>query len=129
MFISFAANFAAFTKKGIQLTNLFAVTHPSEPNYVSVAGGDYFGMDNDDLHNVPENISSIVDLLEERGIAWAEYQEDMPSTGYTGFEQLNVQGANDYVRKHKCANKSFSKSQVSEYLIQPPHYLRLSDKC
>jgi len=93
-------NFAALTKQGIQLTNNFAVTHPSEPNYVSVVGGEYFGMDNDNLNRIPQNISSVVDLLEDKKISWAEYQEDMPSTGFQGFQMLNAQGANDYVRKH-----------------------------
>ncbi|KAF9484266.1 acid phosphatase [Pholiota conissans] len=93
-------NFAALTKQGIQLTNYFAVTHPSEPNYVASVGGDYFGMNNDNLHRIPANISSIVDLLEEKGISWGEYQEDMPETGFQGFQQLAPSGANDYVRKH-----------------------------
>ena len=83
------------------MTNFFAVTHPSEPNYVSVAGGEYFGMDNDNLNNIPANVSSIVDLLEDKGITWGEYEEDMPSTGFTGFSFNNAAGANDYVRKHK----------------------------
>ncbi|KJA20583.1 hypothetical protein HYPSUDRAFT_56025 [Hypholoma sublateritium FD-334 SS-4] len=93
-------NFAALTKQGLQMTNFFGVTHPSEPNYVSVAGGEYFGMDNDNLNNIPANISSIVDLLEDKGISWGEYEEDMPSTGFTGFSFNNAAGANDYVRKH-----------------------------
>nr|BAD00139.1 acid phosphatase [Pholiota nameko]BAD00140.1 acid phosphatase [Pholiota nameko] len=92
-------NFAALTKQGLQLTNFFAVTHPSEPNYVSVVGGEYFGMNNDNLNNIPANISSVVDLLEDKGITWAEYQEDMPSTGFTGFS-FSKTSANDYVRKH-----------------------------
>src|SRR5689334_8856565 len=29
--------------QGITLTNYFAVTHPSEPNYCAAAGGDTFG--------------------------------------------------------------------------------------
>ena len=32
-------NFAFFAKKGITLENFFAVTHPSEPNYMAVVGG------------------------------------------------------------------------------------------
>ena len=32
-------NFAFFAKKGITLSNLFAVTHPSEPNYMAAVGG------------------------------------------------------------------------------------------
>ena len=32
------------------------------------------------------------------------YQEDMPYTGYEGFDWVNQEtGANDYVRKHKYA--------------------------
>ncbi|KAF2755019.1 phosphoesterase-domain-containing protein [Pseudovirgaria hyperparasitica] len=88
-------------KKGITLSSYYGVTHPSEPNYVAAIGGDYFGMNNDDHNNVPKNISSIVDLLEAKGISWASYQEDMPYTGYQDTEYDNPRtGANMYVRKH-----------------------------
>ncbi|KAF9555499.1 acid phosphatase [Agrocybe pediades] len=93
-------NFAALTKQGIQLTNYFAVTHPSEPNYVASVGGEYFGMQNDNLNRIPANVSTVVDLLEEKGISWGEYQEGMPETGFQGFQFLAPSGANDYVRKH-----------------------------
>jgi acid phosphatase len=92
-------NFDFITKQGIQLTNYFATTHPSEPNYVAVVGGDNFGMQNDNLNHIPSNISSIVDLLEEKGISWAEYQEGMPESGFQGFS-FSPSAANDYVRKH-----------------------------
>ena len=93
---------ADLIKEGILLTNYFGVTHPSEPNYVASVGGDYFGMDNDNLNNVPLNVSTVVDLLESKGITWAEYMQDMPSTGFQGMQFLNPKtGANDYVRKHK----------------------------
>ncbi len=39
--------------QGITLTNYWAVTHPSEPNYCAAAGGDHFGMDNDDFNAIP----------------------------------------------------------------------------
>jgi len=93
-------NIAAFAKKGILLTNYFALTHTSEPNYVAAVGGEYFGMNNDNLFNVPANISTIVDLLDSKGITWSEYMQDMPSTGFQGVQFLNAKGANDYVRKH-----------------------------
>lgn len=70
-------NFAFFMKKGITLTNNFAVTHPSEPNYMAAVGGDYFGLDGDPFTAVPGNVSSVVDLLEDKGISWGLYQEDM----------------------------------------------------
>ena len=97
----FSANFAELTKQGILLENYFAITHPSEPNYVAVVGGEYFGMDNDDLFQIPANVSTVVDLLESKCISWAEYQEGMPSSGFTGFDFPNPNGANNYVRKHK----------------------------
>ena len=97
-------NLAWLAKKGISLSNHFALTHPSMPNYVASISGDYYGINHDDMTNVPSNVSSLVDLLEEKGVSWGEYQEDMPSTGYTGFQYLNQQsGANDYVRKHNPA--------------------------
>ncbi|KAH0585495.1 hypothetical protein H2248_008733 [Termitomyces sp. 'cryptogamus'] len=93
-------NLHALAKQGVVLQNYFGVTHPSEPNYVASVGGDYFGIDSDDLLNLPLNVSSIADLLDNKGISWGEYQEDMPSTGFTGFQFLNSTGGNDYVRKH-----------------------------
>jgi acid phosphatase len=95
---------AALAKKGISLTNYFAVTHPSQPNYAASISGDYYGINHDDLVNIPSNVSTLVDLLEDKGISWAEYQEDMPSVGFTGKSYVNQKtGANDYVRKHNPA--------------------------
>ncbi|KAF5379721.1 hypothetical protein D9615_005695 [Tricholomella constricta] len=94
-------NLQALAKEGLTLSNYFGVTHPSEPNYVASVGGEYFGINNDNLFRVPRNVSTVVDLLEDKGMSWAEYQEDMPSTGFDGFEFRNpTTGANDYVRKH-----------------------------
>ncbi|KAF3765703.1 phosphoesterase-domain-containing protein [Cryphonectria parasitica EP155] len=94
-------NLAWLAQQGITLENYFGLTHPSEPNYAASHGGDYFGMDNDDLNFLDANISSIVDLLEEKNISWGEYEEDMPYSGFEGSAWVNQQtGANDYVRKH-----------------------------
>jgi acid phosphatase len=68
-------------KEGILLTNYFGVTHPSEPNYCASAAGDDFGMDNDDWHQIPANVSTIADLFDTKGVAWGEYQEDLPYAG------------------------------------------------
>ncbi|OAL33416.1 hypothetical protein AYO20_07272 [Fonsecaea nubica] len=87
--------------QGITLTNYFAVTHPSEPNYCAAAGGDTFGMDNDDFNQIPEDVATVADLLDTKGISWGEYQEDIPFPGFQGFNYSNqVTFANDYVRKH-----------------------------
>ncbi|KAL9553289.1 hypothetical protein MBANPS3_003348 [Mucor bainieri] len=95
--IAKTAGFTNLLKEGILLTNFNAVTHPSEPNYVAAAGGDNFGINNDDYYNIPANISSIFDLLENKGLTWKVYQEDIPSVGYTGYK------AGNYVRKHNPA--------------------------
>ncbi|KAJ9627067.1 hypothetical protein H2203_003528 [Taxawa tesnikishii (nom. ined.)] len=97
-------NLAWLAQKGITLTNYFGVTHPSEPNYVASHGGDNFGMDNDNFNRIASNVSSLVDLLEDKGVSWSEYQEDMPYSGFEGFAWVNQQTkANDYVRKHNPA--------------------------
>ncbi|ODA78304.1 hypothetical protein RJ55_05685 [Drechmeria coniospora] len=97
-------NFEWFSNKGITLTNYYAVTHPSQPNYLASIAGDYFGMRKDGFDRVPRNVSTVIDLLESRGISWGLYQEDMPFSGFEGKSYKNQEdGSNDYVRKHNPA--------------------------
>ncbi|KAF2476244.1 phosphoesterase-domain-containing protein [Lindgomyces ingoldianus] len=112
-------NLAWLAKKGITLSNHFAVTHPSMPNYAAAISGDYYGINHDAMTSIPSNVSTLVDLLEDRGISWGEYQEDMPYTGFEGFEYRNQQtGANDYVRKHNPAVLYDSTADKSERLAK-----------
>jgi acid phosphatase len=70
-------------------------------NYAAVVGGDMFGIDNDDFLRIPGNVSTVVDLLDTKGISWGEYQENLPYAGFTGFNYSNqVSFNNSYVRKH-----------------------------
>lgn len=95
------ANLKWLAERGITLTNYFALTHPSQPNYVAAVGGDYFGLNHNGDISIASNTSTIVDLLEPAGISWASYQEGMPYTGFTGHEFNNPQTkANEYKRKH-----------------------------
>ncbi|KAK9320859.1 phosphoesterase family-domain-containing protein [Lipomyces orientalis] len=94
-------NLQTLAKQGITLSNYWASTHPSEPNYISAVGGDYFGLNSDNFERVPANISTVIDLLDTKHISWAEYQEDAPYAGFQGFNFSNQQTfASDYVRKH-----------------------------
>ncbi|KAL4922713.1 phosphoesterase family-domain-containing protein [Aspergillus aurantiobrunneus] len=94
-------NLKWLASQGIALTNLYAVTHPSEPNYCAAAGGDTFGMDNDNFQRVPANVSTVVDLLDTKYISWGEYQEHMPYPGFQGYKYPNQEtNADDYARKH-----------------------------
>lgn len=58
-------------------------------------------MDNDLYHLFPANISTVVDLLDTKGITWGEYQEGLPYAGFQGFNYSNQETfANKYVRQH-----------------------------
>ena len=57
-------------------------------------------MQNDAFDRVDRNVSTVIDLLEEAGISWGAYQEDMPYSGFEGSLVNQQNGANDYVRKH-----------------------------
>ncbi|KAL3474250.1 phosphoesterase family-domain-containing protein [Aspergillus californicus] len=100
-FISAAneTHLAKLAKKGLELSNFWAVTHPSEPNYCASAGGDTWGMDNDEFNQLPSNVSTIADMFATKNIAWGEYQEHLPYPGYQGYS-YSTTDANDYVRKH-----------------------------
>ncbi|KAI0058763.1 hypothetical protein BV25DRAFT_1810190, partial [Artomyces pyxidatus] len=101
------ATFRDLATQGILLDQYYALTHPSEPNYVATVGGDFWGMSDDNLYDIPSNISTIVDLLEAREISWASYQENMPTDGFTGFSFASPNYINPaasaytyYMRKH-----------------------------
>lgn len=86
-------------QQGILLTNNYGVGSPSQPNYISPASGDTFGLNGDSYIRVNENVSTIVDLLEDKYISWGDYNEGLPYTGYDGFEYDNpIEGP--YQRKH-----------------------------
>lgn len=94
-------NWQFWSSQGITLTNYFGVSHPSQENYMAVVGGDFLGLDNDNFITVPSNVSTVVDLLDTKDISWAEYQEDLPYTGFQGFNYSNQETfANAYMRKH-----------------------------
>jgi len=102
-----SATFRTLASQGILLDQYYAVTHPSEPNYVAVVGGDFFGMGDDNFYNIPANVSTVVDILEEKNISWASYQESMPTVGFQGFNSSSPNYLNAsappyvyYVRKH-----------------------------
>ncbi|KAL7771893.1 hypothetical protein CFE70_001844 [Pyrenophora teres f. teres 0-1] len=75
-------NLVWLAKQGISLTNYYGLTHPSQPNYAASLSGDYYGMNHNDFLDIPDNIFTLVDLLEDKGISWAEYKEDMPIAGH-----------------------------------------------
>jgi hypothetical protein len=69
-------------------TNYRGVADPSEPNYVAMLGGDFFGISNDDPYWFPGhtiNASNLMSQLEEAGETWRGYFQSMPYPGYRGY--------------------------------------------
>jgi hypothetical protein len=50
--ISHQAEFRALAEKGVLLDRYYALTHPSQPNYVAAVGGSFWGMADDDFYSV-----------------------------------------------------------------------------
>ncbi len=75
------------------LTNYYAVSHPSLPNYLALIGGDTFGIQSDCIACFVK-ARSLPDLLEANGRTWRTYQESLPRAGFAGAS------SGLYVMKH-----------------------------
>ena len=82
-------------------TQFYAETHPSEPNYIAMVGGDTFGIRDDDAYyckpalkdefcpasqrpDYPDHTihaRSLADQLSEKHLTWKGYFEDLPAPG------------------------------------------------
>ncbi|KAH9893682.1 putative acid phosphatase Pho610 [Xylariomycetidae sp. FL2044] len=93
-------DFADLKRFGILQTRYYAATHPSQPNYLLAVGGDYWGLDHDEVIRIPSNVSTVVDLLESKEISWGGYFEGIPGPGYMAEGSVAADGTWDYVRKH-----------------------------
>jgi hypothetical protein len=69
-------------------TNYRGVADPSEPNYVAMLGGDFFGISSDDPYWFPGhtiNAANLMSQLEQAGLSWRGYFQNMPYPGYRGY--------------------------------------------
>jgi phospholipase C len=83
---------------GALFTQSFAVTHPSQPNYLALFSGSTQGIKNDAC---PQQLSgaNLASELMKKGLTFGIYSESMPATGYTGcFADIYL-----YARKHNPA--------------------------
>ncbi len=83
----------SLANNGAKMTRSFAVTHPSEPNYLALFSGSTQGLTND---SCPHTYSSanLGRQLTKAGKTFKGYSESMPSNGYTGCS------SGRYARKH-----------------------------
>ena len=76
----------------VLLSNYFAVSHPSLPNYIALVSGSTQGITSD-CKDCFVNQPNLADLIEASGRTWKSYEESMPSPCFIG-------DANPYVQKH-----------------------------
>jgi hypothetical protein len=91
---SSAPYFNSLAVQGAKFTQSFAITHPSQPNYVALFSGSPQGITSDAC---PANLGAKDNLgaqLIGAGKTFKGYSEAMPSDGYTGCS------SGRYMRKH-----------------------------
>lgn len=82
---------ASLAARGALLRNYFAITHPSQPNYLALVAGGTYGIGNE---TVTLDVPHLGDLLEARGLSWKTYAEGYPGDCFLGVS------AGAYVRRH-----------------------------
>ncbi len=100
-------------------TQFYGEVHPSEANYIAMLGGSTFGVHDDDAYDCqpkqadsacshskePDYVShtiaskSLIDQLEEHGLTWKGYFEDIPAPGSKAVAAPSVVRAL-YAAKH-----------------------------
>jgi phosphatidylinositol-3-phosphatase len=80
-------------RSGLLLTNSYAITHPSQPNYVALFSGSTQGLSSDGCPNTFSGDNLAHQLL-SRHQSFAGYSQSLPSAGYLGCS------AGPYARKH-----------------------------
>jgi len=114
-------------------TNYRGVADPSEPNYVAMLGGDFFGINSDDPYWFPGHTVSANNLmsqLEGAGKTWRGYFQNMPYPGYRGYcypDKCNgiPDADTQYVTKHNGI-PNFANLQTSTELGKMFPYTQLS---
>jgi hypothetical protein len=83
----------SLAKAGASFTHSFAITHPSEPNYLALFSGSTHGVTSDSCpHAFPgRNLGSELRAAHD---SFDGYSEGLPARGFTGCESGN------YARKH-----------------------------
>ena len=74
-------------------TQMYAISHPSLPNYLALSGGSTFGLSSD-CTDCSAPGSGLAGQLSSHGISWKAYMEDLPHACFTG------NAAGDYAKKH-----------------------------
>jgi hypothetical protein len=121
-----APNLNALASQYGVATNYYAVTHPSEPNYVALLGGSPFTVANDNAYYVNRVAApSLISQLDQAGISWKAYLQGLPHPGYQGIcYPANCNGAPDkdplYVSKHNAIQNFTTSLNPADWSRQVP---------
>jgi phosphatidylinositol-3-phosphatase len=89
---------ATLVARGASFSRSYAITHPSQPNYLALWSGSTQGVTNDGCpaSGAPFATENLGHACETSRVEWRAYCEDLPSPGFGGCLANN--GA--YVRRH-----------------------------
>jgi phosphatidylinositol-3-phosphatase len=81
-------------RRGASLTDLYAITHPSQPNYLALFSGSPQGVVGDSCPHDLWKRRNLASALLKAGMTFVGYAQGMPRTGFTGCSH------DAYVRRH-----------------------------
>ncbi len=92
----------ALARRGVSLTNMAGITHPSQPNYLELFSGDSQSVLNDQKPGgLPFTTPNLAAALIAAGKTFVGYSEDLPAAGDATTEITFYPGGGDrYARKH-----------------------------
>jgi acid phosphatase len=85
----------SLARQGATFTHSFAITHPSQPNYVAIISGSTQGVTSDACPQQFRGKENLPHQLLAAGLGFVGYSESMPAAGFTGCSAAGL-----YARKH-----------------------------
>ncbi len=92
----------ALARRGVSLTNMAGITHPSQPNYLEMFSGDSQGVQsNNKPGGLPFTTPNLAAALIAAGKTFIGYAEDLPAAGDADtVKTIYPDGRDRYARKH-----------------------------
>lgn len=86
---------------GANLTQYYAIEHPSEPNYLDLFSGSNQGIRDDSCPHLFSGDNLASELIKQK-YTFAGYSEDLPAVGFTGCSnaRFGLPWGSTYARKH-----------------------------
>jgi phosphatidylinositol-3-phosphatase len=119
-------------REGALFTSSYAVTHPSEPNYLALLSGSTQGVTSDQCPTTLHAPNLAADLI-AAGLTFAGYSEGLPAPGSQAC------GAGGYARKHvpwtdfsnipRSVNQPFSEFPTTDFSKLPDVSFVIPDLC